>query len=205
MQWYQMPTFKKILRARFYLPSFFSHLFSKRFLEAMRCHKKRILFYSVSFIIIAILIFVNIKIIHSNDDLEISYCANYDYNNLPPPCQKLARENNQYNTSPSPDWPNIYDDVEIYATLKQFSSSGGMKFDYYDMDKKEIANNAEGNSWFWGGVYDDKELMDNFVKYVEENRTSVFKITGVRGDDDCGYLDGYCFEDIKIKQIERVN
>jgi hypothetical protein len=61
MQWYQMPTFKKWLKARFYLPVlfvFFKRLFSKKNLMVAKNiivrHKKRVIFY-VSFAVLLII------------------------------------------------------------------------------------------------------------------------------------------------------
>ena len=56
--------------------------------------------------------------------------------------------------------------VELYAKLKHFTSSGGMKFYYYDIDKGKVINNSDGNAWFWGGVFTDEESIDNFVNYI---------------------------------------
>ena len=92
--------------------------------------------------------------------------------------------------------------VEIYAKLKQFSTAGNMKFYYYDTAKDEVIKNSDGNVWFWAGVSTDEESTDNFVNYIEEDRDSVFKIVGARASDDCGYLEGFCFEDINIEFLK---
>ncbi|MFA5134104.1 MAG: hypothetical protein WC459_04865, partial [Patescibacteria group bacterium] len=60
-------------------------------------HKKRVLLYSGGFVIMVIFIFANVKIAHLNDNLETSYCADYAPDNMPPPCKKLAEENERYN------------------------------------------------------------------------------------------------------------
>ena len=99
---------------------------------------------------------------------------------------------------------DIQDSKELYAKLKHFTSSGGMKFYYYDIDKGEIMNNSNGNAWFWGGVFTDEESIDNFANYIKENEDSVFKITGTHDSDDCDYLEGFCFENINIEKIERL-
>lgn len=94
--------------------------------------------------------------------------------------------------------------IELYAKLKAFSSSGGMKFYYYDFEKRNNTKGISGNDWFWGGVYEDNESINSFVKYIEEDKNAIFKITGNQFEDDCDYMNGFCFENIKILKIERI-
>lgn len=93
-------------------------------------------------------------------------------------------------------------DIITYGMLSQFSTSGAMKFNYYDIENNKIINNNK-RSWFWAGPdINDKIKLDSFVKYVESNKDSVFKITGKKESDDCGYIEGICFEDIAVTNIE---
>jgi len=96
------------------------------------------------------------------------------------------------------------DNIELYAKLKVFSSSGGMKFNYYDPEKEKYTKGVSGNDWFWGGAFDDQEKINDFVKYIEEDKDAVFKIVGTNLGEDCGYIDGVCFDNIEIIEIKRV-
>lgn len=95
--------------------------------------------------------------------------------------------------------------VELYGKVKRISSSGDTRFYYYDIEKKEIVNN-NGNDWFFATPTDiGGESIDNFFNYIKEDQESVFKITGFKEKEDCGYMDGFCFENIVINKIERIN
>lgn len=94
--------------------------------------------------------------------------------------------------------------IELYAKLKTFSSSGGMKFYYYDPEKENYTKGVSGNDWFWGGVFRDKKSVNSFVKYVEEDKNAIFKIAGNIFENDCDYIDGLCLENIEIEKIDRI-
>lgn len=119
LKWYSMPTFRKWFRKGFYVFALLRYLFGGQFSRAILYYKKRIsqffsrhrkraFLYSICLVILLVLIFANIKIAHLDDNLETNYCTNFDSNNLPPTCQKIANENNQYDTLPSPPWRDIY-------------------------------------------------------------------------------------------------
>ena len=88
-------------------------------------------------------------------------------------------------------------EVVRYGTIKNFSSSGSMKFYYYDIENGKILED-KNKSWFWG------TLNDDLVKYVSDNQGAFFKITGKKERDDCGYIEGICLEDIEISAIEAI-
>lgn len=86
------------------------------------------------------------------------------------------------------------DDTVLYGTVRQFSSSGSMKFYYYDIENKKILED-KNKPWFWGFMDDD------LLKYVGNNHNAVFKIIGKKLQDDCDYIDNVCLEDISINEI----
>lgn len=94
--------------------------------------------------------------------------------------------------------------VERYGVLERFSTSGDMRFKYYDMEKGRILENRKDYPWFFATVADIKDgnKVDDYVKYISDHKEYIFKITGSRGKDDCSYLgNGVCLESIKVKNI----
>jgi len=93
--------------------------------------------------------------------------------------------------------------VERYGVLRRFSTSGEARFNYYDIKEGKVLESWEGHPWFFALVSEDK--TDSYVRYIQENKDSVFKITGKREKEDCDYYgNGICLEDISIKRIEVV-
>lgn len=96
--------------------------------------------------------------------------------------------------------------VERHGVLRRASTSGDMRFDYYDIEKERVLDGLEGHPWFFATVADleDDKSVDDYFDYVQKNKESVFKITGVKEKDDCGYTEGMCYENITIDEIEVV-
>jgi hypothetical protein len=94
--------------------------------------------------------------------------------------------------------------VERYAVLERFSTAGDMRFKYYDMKNGRVLENRKDYPWFFATVADikDSKKVDNYVKYIDDHKEYVFKITGSREKDDCSYFgNGVCLENIKVKDI----
>lgn len=90
-------------------------------------------------------------------------------------------------------------DVIRYGDPFISSSSGDMRFIYFDMENKVLLKEWNGYPWFWGAG-EEKD-----INYVENHKNYVFKITGEKEADDCGYYDnGICLENITVKNIEAV-
>lgn len=92
-------------------------------------------------------------------------------------------------------------EVERYGVLRRSSTSGDMRFDYYDIQQKKVLDNFEGHPWFF--ALKDESMTDEYLQYLQENKGAVFKIVGKRLADDCDYYeDGSCLENIAIEKIE---
>lgn len=96
--------------------------------------------------------------------------------------------------------------VTYHAELKRFSTSGDMRFYWYDLRKNQRVNPDDEYSWFFAlppdVPYSDK-ATDKWVKFIEANKTSIFKIIGRREPDDCGYYGAdHCIQSINIEDIE---
>jgi len=190
-KWYSIPTFKKWFKARFYLPALFSYLFSKRFLNTVIRHKKRIGLYSLSLVCLLILVLVNIKIAHRNDGVVTSYCTNFDYNNLPPTCQKIADENKMYSTYPhTPLWKDIYDETST-SSCKTTTSSKTIKVNNWFNDYYTDVPTGNRSVCVWRYSQGNAD-----VPYIEitEARTSRDKHT-IKIDDVFWDADVHCFDD----------
>jgi len=95
------------------------------------------------------------------------------------------------------------------------STSGEVRFRWYDT-KTQKPTNPYGKTidphneyaWFWAMPKDvpyDEVITDTWIRYIADNKDSVFKITGTRGKDDCAYFDSeHCIENIDIQSIEIV-
>ena len=97
--------------------------------------------------------------------------------------------------------------IERYGILKNHSTSGELRLSYYDMDQKKTLDSWQGYPWFFALPEDleHNKKLEDFNSYVESNKDSIFKITGTKDLDDCGYYgNGTCLESITIKQIEVV-
>ena len=98
-----------------------------------------------------------------------------------------------------------HDSTERYGVLQRASTSGDMRFDYYDRENGKVLENWNGHPWFFATVADlkDDKNIDDYFDYVQKNKESVFKITGIKEKDDCDYYgDGSCLEDITVEKIE---
>lgn len=98
--------------------------------------------------------------------------------------------------------------VAYYAKVKQVSTSGDIRFYWYDTELKQIKDADNQYAWFFAlpkDVPDNDESTNKWVKFIKENQDSVFKITGTKEDDDCNYYGSdNCIENIDIKNIEIV-
>lgn len=98
--------------------------------------------------------------------------------------------------------------VNYYAKVKRVSTSGDIRFYWYDTELKQIKNPDDQYSWFFAlpkDIPNDNESTDKWVKFIEDNKDFVFKITGIKESDDCDYYGpDHCIENIDIKKIEVV-
>lgn len=93
----------------------------------------------------------------------------------------------------------VQEEIVFYGKIRHFSTSGSMKFYYADDIEREKLSNGD-SSWFWAYMsYNDVD----YVGTAEDN--SIFKITGTKASDDCGYIDdATCLEAINVVKIEAV-
>jgi len=90
--------------------------------------------------------------------------------------------------------------LERYGVLRRSSTSGDMRFDYYDIQQKKVLDNFEGHPWFFASK--DESMTDEYFKYLQENKDAVFRIVGKKEKDDCDYYgNGICLEDIVVEEI----
>ena len=96
--------------------------------------------------------------------------------------------------------------VVYYAKIEKLSTSGETRFRLYDTNTKKVVDPDNQYSWFFAmpkNVPDDTTATDNWVKYLQENKDSVFKIIGTRSKDDCDYYGSdHCIQDIEVKIIQ---
>jgi hypothetical protein len=134
-KWYQMPTFARWKKKRFYKPKIF--ILAEKFPRVFIRHKVKVLLYTVSLICFLSLVSINIDTFFMNDDIETNYCNDFEYNNLPPTCKRLADEINQYNTSPSPVyWKDIY--KEYILDYENQNSYSGIKVSWEKIKREEL-------------------------------------------------------------------
>ena len=83
-------------------------------------------------------------------------------------------------------WQNKSKNVERYGVVFKNSTSGEMRFNYYDMGQKKVLDNWEGHPWFFALAKDAKDYnkIDYFFNKVKDNSGSVFKIIGTKRKDD---------------------
>lgn len=95
-----------------------------------------------------------------------------------------------------------------YGYVDKISTSGEARFRWYDTKTNKIKNPDDQYAWFWVmpvNVPEDTALTDKWIKFINDNIDSVFKITGTRGKDDCDYYGpNHCVENIDVKTIEVV-
>ena len=128
---------------------------------------------------------------------EIPLNVNYKYYEMQSDKAVLAK-------IPETEYEEVGKKVVLYGSLRHFSTSGSMKF-YYEDDDYRKPFSTKDRAWFWGYSINDNEKDDEFIDYVAENGGSIFKIVGIRDEDDCGYIgDGTCIENIGIEKIEIV-
>lgn len=98
--------------------------------------------------------------------------------------------------------------VVYYGHVSKISTSGEARFQWVNENSQKIINPDDQYAWFWAmpvNVPDDSVVTDKWVKFINDNIDSVFKITGTRGKDDCGYWGpDHCVENVDINTIEVV-
>lgn len=98
--------------------------------------------------------------------------------------------------------------VERYGVVRQVSTSGDVRFDYYDLEKGIILDSFQQYPWFFATVDDinDNKKVDDYVNYVQSHPNYIFKITGEKDIDDCDYYgNGICLENIIVDKIVAVD
>jgi hypothetical protein len=97
--------------------------------------------------------------------------------------------------------------VERYGVVRGYSSSGDARFNYYDIERKEVLDSQGGYRWFWAlpeNMMEEKSI-DEYYNYIRDNSDAVFKIKGSKWEDDCDYYsDGSCLEQILVEEIKVV-
>lgn len=95
--------------------------------------------------------------------------------------------------------------VSYFAKVKTLSTSGSAAFYYYDPEKGEADCERE-DGWFWGVLRqaeDDRKALDYF-QFLSDRESAVFRVTGVRDADDCGYIEGKCLQTLILDKVELV-
>lgn len=104
---------------------------------------------------------------------------------------------------------DLINKITYYAKVKQISTSGDVRFYWYDTESKQIKDSGNQYAWFFAlpkNVPDDSVATDKWIKFIKDNQNSVFKITGVKETDDCDYYGSeHCIENIDVKTIEVVD
>lgn len=98
-------------------------------------------------------------------------------------------------------------EVERYGVVFRNSTSGNMRFSYYDIQQNKILDSWDSHPWFFAAIKDleNYKSVDDVYNYVKNNENSIFKITGTKEKDDCEYYDnGTCLENITIKEIKSI-
>lgn len=95
--------------------------------------------------------------------------------------------------------------VSYFAKVKTLSTSGSVAFYYYDPETQQADCERE-DGWFWGAIrqVDDDQKALAYFQFLSDHEGAVFKVTGVREADDCGYLEGRCLQSIVLDKVEAV-
>lgn len=93
--------------------------------------------------------------------------------------------------------------VERYGTIRRYSTSGSLAF-RYDEARHPVGQGDDAPRWFWATVpaKDEDELDRRLGEIADAPDGQVYRITGVRGPDDCEYAPGVCFENIESVSLE---
>ena len=96
--------------------------------------------------------------------------------------------------------------VVYYAKLEKVSTSGEARFRWYDTKLQKVIDPDNQYSWVFAmpkNVPDDLTTTNKWVRYLQYNNDSIFKITGTKGEADCDYWGkDHCVEDIDVEAIE---
>lgn len=97
--------------------------------------------------------------------------------------------------------------ITYYGQVNKISTSGEARFWIYDIKLQKTKDSMY--DWFWAMPKDipgNQELTDKWIDFIQKNKHSVFKITGIKIQDDCDYYDlNHCIEDINVKKIEVIS
>ncbi len=98
--------------------------------------------------------------------------------------------------------------VVYFGTVNKISTSGESRFQRVDKRSLKVVDPNDQYAWFWAMppiVSDNEKVTDDWVRFIMDNENAVFKITGTRGQEDCGYYGpDHCIENIDVKKIEVV-
>lgn len=90
--------------------------------------------------------------------------------------------------------------VERYGVVERLSTSGDIRFKYYDIKNGRFLEDRKNYPWFFVTFEDNK--VDENAKYISEHEGYIFRIMGNREKDNCSYFgNGVCLENIKVKDI----
>lgn len=95
--------------------------------------------------------------------------------------------------------------VDFYATLSQFSTSGDMRFRWWDMEQRRDVFPGNKYTWFFAmppDIVDDEAANKKWVKFIDDHTDYIYEIIGRREENDCGYYGSdHCIESVTIDQI----
>lgn len=93
--------------------------------------------------------------------------------------------------------------VTWYGIPSKISLSGDFRFYQTDIHGKRF-----GDVWFWAipENLQDRGNVDKIFNLLSQNSTSVFKVSGERVADDCGYYEagtsaGICISSISVRDV----
>lgn len=99
-------------------------------------------------------------------------------------------------------------EVVYYGQMKRHSSSGMLAFYYYDIKKEQLEQPDNPHHWFWATVYPDDPKFNDLMNVVSGDGAwdKIYKITGLKQEDDVGYYDKDSpVGDIIVKDIQIYN
>lgn len=109
--------------------------------------------------------------------------------------QSTSERQQAVETSVSASGPVVKDEVDqeviYYGQMKRYSPSGMLAFYYYDVKKGQLEQPDNPRHWFWATVYPDDPKFSDLIGAVSGDGAwdRVYKITGLKQEDDIGYYD----------------
>ncbi|MEK7651021.1 MAG: hypothetical protein AAB377_00660 [Patescibacteria group bacterium] len=111
-----------------------------------------------------------------------------------------------------------FNNLPKQVTYYGMAAYNGYGFLYYDIEKDDLEKIndqytldsfwAKPSSTFFGkSITDDEIMFYKFRRFIEDNPNVVFRITGTKNEDDCGYYRNYenedrCMSSILVNKIE---